>query len=146
MIPSLILGIAMSCFFLSMTTIVLDRIPPEKVPAAAGLSNFSRIIAGSFAASIVTTLWDRRETLHQSRLAEAVGQGYPVTAAIDGMGRMDMTQTQAAGAIARQLGGQAYLLASDDLFRLSALLSGGLVVLIWLVRRPAAPSGPVAAD
>lgn len=43
--------------------------------------------------------------------------------------------------------GQAYLLASTDLFRLSAYLSGALLIIVWLCRRPSAHgAGPVAAD
>jgi DHA2 family multidrug resistance protein len=144
--PQLVMGIATGCFFLSMVTICLDRIPPERIPSATGLSNFTRIVAGSFAASIVTTAWDRREALHQSRLAEAVGHGVPLQMATDALGRAGLSATQAAGAITRQVVGQSYLLASTDLFWLSALLCGGLVVLVWFTRRPAAPSGPVAAD
>ena len=60
--------------------------------------------------------------------------------------RMGLNAAQAAGAVTRQMVGQAYLLASTDLFRLSAWLAGSLIVLVWLCRRPSAPSGPVAAD
>ncbi len=38
------------------------------------------------------------------------------------------------------------LLASTDLFRLSAWLSAVLIVVVWFTRRPAANNGPVAAD
>ena len=48
--------------------------------------------------------------------------------------------------VTRQMVGQAYLLASTDLFRLSAWLSGAMILVVWFTRRPAAPSGPVAAD
>src|SRR6201994_3573611 len=68
--PMLVQGIAMSTFFVSMLTISLDGIRPERIPSASGISNFTRITAGGFAASIITTLWDRREALHQSRLAD----------------------------------------------------------------------------
>ena len=145
-VPSLVQGAAMSTFFLSMTTIVLNGIPPERLPSATGLSNFSRIIAGSFAASIVTTMWDRRAALHQSRIAETVGNGYPLHQAMDQMRAMGMSTAQATGTITRQLGGQAYLLAADDLFRLSALICGAITLLVWFTHRPSAPSGPVAAD
>ena len=145
-LPSLVQGVAMSCFFLSMVTICLDRIPPERLPSATGLSNFMRIVAGSFAASIVTTMWDRREALHQSRIAENVAHGAPVQMAIEGLGRLGMSSTQAAGALTRQLTQQAYLLAADDLFWLSAVLCAVLIGMVWMTRRPAAPSGPVAAD
>src|SRR5581483_9548692 len=69
--PMLVQGISMSVFFVSMLTILLNGVPPLRVPAASGLLNFARITAGSFAASITTTIWDRREALHQSRLSEA---------------------------------------------------------------------------
>lgn len=144
--PQLVSGVASGCFFLAMVTIALDRIPPAQLPSASGLSNFTRITAAAFSASIVTTAWDRREALHQSRIAEAVGHGVPVQSALDALGRMGLTEPQAAGALTRQLTGQAYLLASTDLFWLSAVLCAALIALIWLARRPAAPSGPVAAD
>ena len=144
--PQLVGGVAVGCFFLSMVTICLDRIPPERIPSATGLSNFTRIVAGSFAASIVTTAWDRREVLHQSRIAENVGDGVSVRMALDALMRTGMTELQATAVVTRQMVGQAYLLASTDLFWLSAVLCGGLTALVWLTRRPAAPSGPVAAD
>ena len=70
MLPLLVQGIAMATFFLAMITILLDGVPPQQIPLASGLSNFARITAGGFAASIVTTVWDRREALHQSRIAD----------------------------------------------------------------------------
>ncbi len=146
MLPLLVQGVAMSVFFLSMLTISLDGIPPERLPSATGISNFARIVAGSFAASIITTAWDRREALHQSRLAEAIGNGVPFRMATDALQRMGATSTQAAGAITRQMVGQAYLLASTDLFRISAWLSAALIIVVWFTRRPKGGHGPVAAD
>ena len=146
-LPLLVQGIAMATFFLAMLTISLDRIPPERIPSASGLSNFTRIVAGAFAASMITPAWDRREALHQARLSEAVGNGVPYRMAVDALGRAGLDATQAAGAITRQMIGQAYLLASTDLFRLSAWLSGSLLILVWFCRRPLTGAGPaVAAD
>jgi DHA2 family multidrug resistance protein len=136
----------MSTFFLAMLTISLDRIPPERLPSATGISNFARITAGSFAASIITTAWDRREALHQSRLSEAVGSGMPLTLARDALRGMGLTDVQAAGAITRQMVGQAYLLASTDLFRISAWLCILLTIIVWTTRRASPPAGPIAAD
>ena len=149
MLPMLVQGISMSTFFLAMLTISLDRIPPERLPSATGMSNFTRIVAGSFAASIITTAWDRREALHQAHLADAVGGGGMGSAlghAQAGLMRLGLDRTQAAGAITRQLVGQAYLLASTDLFRLSAWLCAAMLVIVWFTRRASPPSGPVAAD
>ncbi|TPG13649.1 DHA2 family efflux MFS transporter permease subunit [Sphingomonas oligophenolica] len=146
MLPLLVQGIAMSTFFLSMLTIALDRIPPERMPSATGMSNFTRIVAGSFAASIITTAWDRREAFHQSRLADAVGTGMPLNMARTALNNLGLTDVQAAGAVTRQLVGQAYLLASTDLFRVSAWLCVALIVIVWFTRRPSGGGAPVAAD
>ena len=62
----------MGMFFVALVTISLDGLPPDSVPAASGLNNFLRITSGSFATSLTTTFWDRREALHQSRLVESL--------------------------------------------------------------------------
>jgi DHA2 family multidrug resistance protein len=147
MLPQLVVGIAMSMFFVSMLSITFDGLPPEKVPSASGLSNFLRITAGSFATSLTTTFWDRREALHQSRLAEAVTRFTP--AYQDAMGRMQalgLNDTAASGALTRTLVDQGYLLSSLDLFYLSAWLAVAIVPLCWLVRRPSGAPAAVAAD
>jgi DHA2 family multidrug resistance protein len=143
-IPALVQGIAMASFFLAMLTILLDGIPPERLPSATGISNFGRIVAGGFAASITTTAWDRREALHQGRLVDAVGQGMPFQLAVDKLHHLGLTTTQAAAAVTRQVVGQAYLLASTDLFWGSAILCVGLTVLVWFTRRPS-PNGAAHA-
>jgi len=71
-VPLLVQGVAMGMFFVALFTISLDRLPPDRVPAASGLNNFLRITSGSFATSLTTTYWDRREALHQSRLVESL--------------------------------------------------------------------------
>ncbi len=146
MLPMLVQGVSMGTFFLSMVTISLDRIPPERIPSATGISNFARIVAGAFAASIITTAWDHRAAHHQAHLAAAVGDNMPYRMAVEGLGRLGLDATQAAAVVTRQMVGQAYLLASTDLFRLSAWLSAAMILVVWFTRRPAAPSGPVAAD
>lgn len=145
-LPLIVQGISMSTFFLSMLTITLDRIPPERIPSASGISNFTRIVAGSFAASIITTAWDRREALHQARLSEAIAQGAPFQAAQATLERLGFSELQAAAAITRQMVGQAYLLASTDLFRISSWICLSLLILVWMTRRPSQSGAPVAAD
>lgn len=146
-VPLLVNGVAMSCFFVTMLTIQLDRIPPEKVPSATGISNFARITCASFAASIVTTAWDRREALHQSRLAEVVTETSPAyRAAVEGVGHLGMTDLQAAAGITRQMVQQAYLLSSTDLFWISGWISVAMIGLVWFTSRPKGAPSAAAAD
>jgi DHA2 family multidrug resistance protein len=144
MLPQLVQGLAMSLFFVSMLSITFDGLSPEKVPAASGLSNFLRITAGSFATSLTTTFWDRREALHQSRLAEAVTAFSPTYQdALGHMQSLGLNDTAAAGVLTRTLVNQGYLLSSLDLFYLSAWLTVAIIPLCWLVRKPS--GAPVAA-
>jgi DHA2 family multidrug resistance protein len=146
--PLLMQGVAMSTFFVSMLTISLDGIPPERIPSASGISNFTRITAGGFAASITTTLWDRREALHQSRLSDLSTAYNPqMQAALDHLHALGLTDPASYALLARTLASQAYLLASDDLFWISGWLSIAMIAVVWSARRAISGGGPpVAAD
>ncbi len=148
MLPLLVQGVAMATFFLAMITILLDGVPPERIPLASGLSNFARITGGGFAASITTTLWDRREALHQSRLADGTTIFSPVfRGTLDHLHRLGMPDLTAKAAIARTMVGQAYLLAADDIFWASGWICLALIGMVWLCRRAVSGGGaPVAAD
>jgi DHA2 family multidrug resistance protein len=147
-LPLLVQGIAMATFFLAMITILLDGIEPQRIPSAAGVSNFVRITAGGFAASIVTTLWDRREALHQSRLADQTTIFSPIfRGAVANLHRLGIPELGAQASIARTMISQAYLLASDDIFYASGWITIGLIGTVWLCRKAKSGGGPpVAAD
>jgi len=146
--PLLVQGVAMAMFFVSMLSIALDGLPPQKVPAASGLSNFARITAGSFATSITTTFWDRREALHQSRLVESLTPFDPATQeTLAQMHSSGLSEGSAYAALARTVSGQGYLLSSLDIFYFSGWLALLLIPLIWFTRRPSGGGpGVVAAD
>jgi DHA2 family multidrug resistance protein len=145
-IPMLVQGVAMSTFFIAMITLVLNGVPAHQVPAASGLSNFARITAGGFAASLTTTLWDRIEAVHQTRLAEVMGAHDPAfTLTLQKLQGAGMTAQQALGAVTNQAVNQAYLLASLDIFRISAWLMVVLVPVVWLTRKAMANGGTHAA-
>jgi DHA2 family multidrug resistance protein len=137
MFPQLAQGLGMSLFFVSFLAITFDGLPPEQVPSASGLTNFLRIIAGGFAVSLTTTFWDRREALHQSRLAEVVNVYAPASQHFFGLLRaLGVGNHAAEGAATQMMINQGYLLSSLDLFYLSGWVSVALIPLCWLVRRP----------
>src|SRR5580698_6805299 len=111
MIPLLVQGIAMATFFLAMITILLDGVPPHRIPLASGLSNFARITAGGFAASLVTTVWDRREALHQSRMTDQTTQFAPaLTQVVKSLHGLGLSNLAADASVTRTIIGQAYLM------------------------------------
>jgi DHA2 family multidrug resistance protein len=147
-VPMLVQGVAMSTFFVSMVTLTLNGVPGQQVPQASGLYNFTRITAGSFAVSLVTTSWERSATMHQSRLSEVMGAGDPAfTATLQKLQGMGLTLTQAVAAVTNQATSQAYLLATDDIFRIASGVMLLLVPCVWLTKRAlGAGAARAAAD
>ena len=145
--PLLLQGVAMSTFFVPLITISLDGIPPERVPSASGISNFARITAGSFAASLITTYWDRREALHQTRLTEVGTELSPLyRETISRLQALGFSPLQANGSVMRTIENQAYLLSSLELFWICGWMAVAMIPVVWVARRPAPSEHAVAAD
>ncbi|HVZ42909.1 MAG TPA: DHA2 family efflux MFS transporter permease subunit [Ramlibacter sp.] len=133
--PTIIQGVAVAFFFVPLVTITLSGLPPEKIPAASGLSNFARITAGAFGTSISTTLWEHRAILHHTQLAESVNPGNPAAqATLSGLQAAGLTAEQALAQINRLADQQAFTMAATDLFWASAVLFVLLIPVIWLSR------------
>jgi DHA2 family multidrug resistance protein len=144
---SAVQGIGASGFFLSLLTILLDRVPPNQTPSATGLSNFVRIVVGSFATSITTTMWDRREALHQSHLVEsATPASASYVDALHRLGGLGLQGPSADAAIQHQLVGQAYLLSTVELYWAFALMTGLMILFVWLTKRAKGGHGAAAAE
>ncbi len=147
MMPLVVQGIAMSVFFVSMLTILLHGIPPQKIPAASGLSNFARITVGGFAASLTTVVWDRREAVHQSRLTDSSVLGAPqMSLALSHLHDYGLSAAQSLGVLGRNLVTQAYMLSSLDFFWISGWLCLAVLPLVWLTHRSVGGGGHAAAD
>ena len=147
LIPTVIQGGAMAFFFIPLTTITLSGLPPERIPAAAGLSNFVRITAGAMGVSIATTLWESRAALHHAHLTEALVQSQGVFAqTLNSMAAAGLTSQQALAQVNRLIDQQAYTRAADDIFLASAFLFLTLIATIWLTDRPAPVAAGAVAD
>ncbi len=134
-LPTVVQGIATAMFFIPLLAIILGGLQPHRIPAASGLSNFARITAGSFGTSIYTTWWVDRATLHHAQLVAHIYQGNPAAdAALHLAQGLGLAHQQALGLLDGLIQQQAYTIAVDEMFRLSAWLFLGLIVLVWLVR------------
>jgi DHA2 family multidrug resistance protein len=145
MIPTIIQGIPMALFFVPLMAIILSGLPPEKIPAASGLSNFCRMLLGGFGSSIATTLWERRTSLHHAQLTEAANVFNPTfNQSLQNMDSVGLSAEQAHRVIEMNVAAQAGMLGVNDVFRVSALLFLFLIFFIWL-SRPAKAAAPVDA-
>jgi DHA2 family multidrug resistance protein len=135
LVPTIIQGAGMAAFFIPLMSLTLSGLPPERIPAASGLSNFARITAGSFGTSLTTTLWDRRATLHHAQLVERLNGGDPATAqALGTLHAGGMGTSQSYEVLNRIVDGQAFMLSANDIFYVSGILFIALIGLVWLAR------------
>ena len=146
MIPTLIQGVAIACFFVPLTAITLGGIAPDKIAAASGLSSFARIVGGSFGTSTAITIWQDRAAMHHAQLAELVNRGSVATnSTLAQFASAGMDGTQALAQISRMLDQQAFTLAANDVFYGSSLIFLLLIPLIWL-SQPRKQGPTVTAD
>ncbi|MEJ0085219.1 MAG: DHA2 family efflux MFS transporter permease subunit [Pseudomonadota bacterium] len=130
-------GLGLACFFPPLIAVVISGLPANRIASATGLANTLRTLAGSFATSLTTTAWDRREALHQARLSESVTVFDPAArAAVDQFQVLGMPGDTAIATIERSIVQQAYMLATNELFWCWAWILLALVALVWLARPP----------
>ncbi|MDF1483979.1 DHA2 family efflux MFS transporter permease subunit [Ramlibacter sp. H39-3-26] len=133
LIPTVIQGVAMAFFFIPLVTITLSGLPPDRIPSASGLSNFTRITAGAVGTSIATTVWENRAAMHHAQLAEAVSQGSASAgSALAGLQAGGLSAEQALAQVNRLVDQQAFMLAANDVFFASAAIFVLLIPLVWL--------------
>lgn len=130
-------GIGAPCFFIPTITILLSGLPKERLASATGLSNFCRILAGSFGTSISITLWSDQQSFHQSRLVENVPSfesKFLDQLSLEKQAGFDKDQSYALAY--QNLEDQAYMLATNDIFYLSGYIFLILLILIWFAKPP----------
>ncbi|HEY5993534.1 MAG TPA: DHA2 family efflux MFS transporter permease subunit [Gallionellaceae bacterium] len=133
----LLMGVGISCFFLPLVTISLSGLPPDKVAAASGLTNFMRNLGASFGTAIATWLWTSHAAASHAVLMEnihtynrALG-GY-----LDRLRELGMPDDTANAYLEQMINVQSYTLATDQLQLIAAALMISLTPIVWLARPP----------
>ncbi len=135
LIPTVLQGAAMAFFFIPLQAIVFSGLTPDKMPSAAGLSNFVRITAGAVGTSLFTTLWEDRAILHHAQLTESVNRGNDTAVQMmNQLGTLGLSTEQAMANVNRMIDQQAYTMAVTDLFYLSSMLFFVLIAVVWLAK------------
>jgi DHA2 family multidrug resistance protein len=134
--PLLVQGVGMGLFFTAILAVAYRDISGPGMPAASGLTHFARTIAASFAAAVTTTIWERREALHQTRLGEALATS-PTgwNAAIEASHEKGLTLPESVATMTDMVVRQSYTMAAVDYFWLSSALILFLIPLLWFARR-----------
>ncbi len=142
-IPQFIQGLAVACFFMPLTSICFAGLRPDQLAAASSLSNFMRVLASSIGTSVTITMWERREALHHTFLAEHINAYNPLLGdTLDRLAYLGFSNDQASAYIASTITTQGFFLAANELFWLCSILLVCLSSVVWLSR----PKGAAVVD
>jgi DHA2 family multidrug resistance protein len=146
-LPRLVFGLGVPCFFIPLTAMSLSGLPPNRVASAAGLTNFMRLVGGSFGVSLSVLIWDRRQALHDYRLTEHISVYDPVSRhGLDQLQGLGLDPLAAAASLANTASRQAFMLATNDFFWLSGWIFLALLALVWFARPPFQAAGGGAVE
>jgi DHA2 family multidrug resistance protein len=124
-------------FFAPLITIIISSLRPEDIATAMGMSNFFRILGGSFGTSLSVTLWDRREAFHHSRLVEHINPYNPIlTNTLNTLNTNGFPSPDSLEQTSRLLTNQSFMLATNDIFWLSGSIFFLLIFAIWFAKPP----------
>ncbi|WP_028220085.1 DHA2 family efflux MFS transporter permease subunit [Paraburkholderia oxyphila] len=141
-LPRLVQGIGVACFFVPMTTITLSSISDERLASASGLSNFLRTLSGAIGTAASTTFWENAAIYHHAVLSESVSVYSPNTNAysdaLKGMGYAGASLTAKLNEVVTA---QGYMMATNDFFRISCAVFIVLAALVWITK-PRKGAGP----
>jgi DHA2 family multidrug resistance protein len=140
----MILGVALPLIFIPIVTASYEGIPLAKTDQASALTNAARNIGGSFGISLAANILADREQFHQTRLVANVvpsGVAYQDTLHqvmayfIQQGSSAAQAQQQAIAWIGQQLHAQAAFLSYIDVFWVLAIISLGMMLLAFVLRK-----------
>jgi DHA2 family multidrug resistance protein len=132
-LPHVLLGVAVPFFFIPLTGLALGSVNPSETASAAGLLNFVRSTAGSFAVSITTTAWENTSTAHHADLAGTLNDP---NGTISTLGKVGLNAQQATDALNNFVQTQAVVLSTNHIFLISSLMFLLGAGVVWLAPKP----------
>jgi MFS transporter, DHA2 family, multidrug resistance protein len=141
-LPRLVQGIGVACFFVPMTTITLSSISDERLASASGLSNFLRTLSGAIGTAVSSTYWENDAIYHHAVLSESVNvYAQNTTAYQAALAQLGIAGQLSNAQINQLITQQGFMMATNDFFYLSGLAFIGLAMLVWITK-PRKGAGP----
>ncbi len=135
-LPTLLQGIPTALFFVPLTAIILSGLTPDKIPAAAGLSNFARVFAGAVGTSLAQRAGTTgRSCIIRSSLNRRASIIRSSRRRLDSLhSTLGGSSSQALAFFENSLNAQAAMLGLNDIFWISAVIFVAIVPLIWITK------------
>ncbi|WP_413741342.1 DHA2 family efflux MFS transporter permease subunit [Sodalis sp. RH15] len=133
------MGIGIALFFMPTTSILLSSLAPREIADGSGLATFLRVLGGSFASSLTTWIWQRREIFHHAQLVENITPYSQNTQSY--IAQLGGSSQRAMAQLDKLVEGQAYMMSTVDYFTLLGWIFFSLVIVIFLAKPPFVAQG-----
>jgi DHA2 family multidrug resistance protein len=139
-IAQLVMGLGVAFFFMPIMTIFLSDLQGHEIAAGSGLTTFMRTVAGSFAASITTFMWEQRAAVQHARLTEHITPYNEVSVqALAALKQATGSGQAALAALNQSITQQAYQIAFNELFYALTIIFLLLIPVVWTTKPPFTP-------
>jgi MFS transporter, DHA2 family, multidrug resistance protein len=142
-LPMFILGAGIPACIITLTSLGVSGLPPEKVANGAGLQNFLRVMSMAVGATLTQTYWEHMGKFTRTELVNAISPSAPSEMAMKAIDAGVLPERGAA-LFSRMVDGQSIMLATNDFYALATLLMLGSAALIWFVKKPKGPLKAIA--
>jgi DHA2 family multidrug resistance protein len=137
-LPHILQGIGMPFFFIGLTQLALNSVPPERVVNAAGLMSFMRTLSGAIGTAIASTMWDNASARARGELVPGMNGVGETMAVLQAQG---LDPEQARAAVDRMVEVQASTLGAIHVFIVAALVFIAAGAAVWLAPKPKPGAG-----
>ncbi|MDR2141143.1 MAG: DHA2 family efflux MFS transporter permease subunit [Deltaproteobacteria bacterium] len=135
LVPQLIQGFGLGCFFVPITSIAFIGMDPTKIAGASGVYNCSRTLFSAIGTSLFTTMWERREAVHHVHLSGLIDDLNPLaTEGLEKLIDLGLTQEQAFGYLQSQITNQGFIIAANEIFQFCSYSFILMIFLVWVAK------------
>lgn len=132
-IAMFVLGAGVPACLVTLTSLAVSDLPPEKVANASGLQNFIRIMAMAVGASLAVTYWENAAKANRANLVAIVD---PTTTLAPPSA---LPADSGLAVFSRMIDAQAVMLATNDFYAMATVLMLIFAGVVWLAKRPKGP-------
>jgi MFS transporter, DHA2 family, multidrug resistance protein len=134
-VPMLILGAGIPACVITLTSLGVSDLPPEKIASGAGLQNFIRVLCMAFGSSLTQTYWEHMGKFNRAELVTAIDGSVPSVVA-SAVAHAGVGSQGATVMYSRMVDGQAVMLATNNFYALATVLMLATIGVIWFAKRP----------
>ncbi|MEY4720382.1 MAG: hypothetical protein RIQ46_107, partial [Pseudomonadota bacterium] len=127
--PMALQGLGVPFMMIPLTVVTLSSVRPQETASAAGLQNFMRTMAIAIATATVLTIWGDSQRVARNEMVTAMRPESGQAA----MSAAGLSPEQARGFLSMMVDQEAYVMAMNHTFFMTALLLLLSAAIVWIV-------------